>query len=203
MISFLLNMVTFILVIIVNIFSEILPLNDQTTGEVSNKIDVLITPSGFTFWIWILIYILCGIWVFRHFPYNRINLKLYQKSSPYFIISNILNCTWVFLWHYEQFFASVIVIMLLLLTLIVLYMTIQKTEHSSIDLVPFSLYLGWISIATLVNIAYYLKYIGWNGFGIPMTLWAILTLIVMVIITFYFAHIRMIGYIHLLLLGLL
>ncbi|WP_019243504.1 MULTISPECIES: tryptophan-rich sensory protein [Bacillus] len=181
-----LNIVTFILVLIVNFFAETIPLNDQTTGEISNKLDVILTPAGFTFSIWIVIYILVGIWVFRQIPSNRRNLRLYRATSPYFIISNLLNCAWIFLWHYEQFLASVIIMLLLLLSLIFVYQRIHKAEHDFIDLFPFSIYLGWITVATFVNIAYYVKYLGWNGFGLSMTLWSFIILIMIAVITILF-----------------
>ena len=137
MFALILNIFTFILTIIVNAYSNILPLNNQTTGEISNKLDVLVTPPGYVFSIWTVIYILCGIWVIRQIPYSRRNLDVYRKSSFFFIMSNLLNATWLFLWHYEQFFASVIVMAALLITLIALYTSIQRTSHTLMDLLHF------------------------------------------------------------------
>lgn len=173
MIVLILNTLTFVLMIIVNAFSNILPLNGKTTGEISNQLDVLITPAGFTFSIWSFIYIMCTVWIIRQFPNSRRHLPLYRVTSPYFIISNLLNSAWIFLWHYEQVLASVIVMILLLLTLIMLYVNCKKVEHTLLDILPFSIYLAWISVATIVNIAYYLKYIGWNGFGLSDVIWTV------------------------------
>ncbi len=183
-----LNIITFILTIVVNAFANILPLNGQTTGEISNKLDVLITPAGFTFSIWSLIYILCAIWIIRQIPSGRRQLDFYRKASPLFILSNLLNSAWIFVWHYEQFFASVIVMIALLLTLIALYITIKNEKHDLLDILPFSIYLGWISVATIVNISYYLKYIGWGGFALSDTVWTIIMLFIAAALALYFRY---------------
>ncbi|WP_050613988.1 tryptophan-rich sensory protein [Bacillus testis] len=178
MIALWLNIITFILVVIVNTFSETLPLNGKTTGEISSQQNVLITPAGFTFSIWSLIYLLLAIWVIRQFSRKRRNSAAYRTASPYFVAVNIFNIAWIFVWHYEQFLASVIVMILLLVSLILLYTRIKKVQHTLWDYLPFSFYLGWITVATIVNVAYYLTYIGWNGFGISDEIWTYIMLAV-------------------------
>ncbi|WP_226584195.1 TspO/MBR family protein [Halobacillus litoralis] len=183
---FLLNLLAYILVVTVNVLANALPLNGQTTGEISNRLDVLFTPAGYVFSIWGLIYILLGIWVIRQFPASRRDLPLYQETSGLFVLSSILNALWVFMWHYEFFGLSVIVMLLLLLTLIRLYVTAKEAGASFFDLLPFSVYLGWISVATIANISYYLTYIGWDGFGIPASVWTFVLLAVATLLALYF-----------------
>ncbi|MGR9047484.1 TspO/MBR family protein [Halobacillus faecis] len=180
------NVLAFILVVTVNGLANALPLNGQTTGEISNRLNVLFTPAGYVFSIWGLIYILLGIWVIRQFPKSRRDLPIYQETSGLFVLSSLLNALWIFMWHYEFFGISVVVMIALLLTLIRLYRTLQKNDASFFDRLPFSVYLGWISVATIANISYYLTYIGWDGFGISASVWTILLMIVGTLLAVFF-----------------
>jgi len=184
--KFLLNLIAYLIVVTVNGLANALPLNGQTTGEISNRLNVLFTPAGYVFSIWGLIYLLLGIWVIRQFPKSRRDLPVYQETSGLFVLSSILNSLWIFLWHYEFFGLSVIVMLLLLLTLIRLYTKAKAADASFFDLLPFSVYLGWISVATIANISYYLTYIDWDGFGLSDSLWTFLLLIIATILALTF-----------------
>jgi len=179
------NLLAYILVLTVNFLANALPLNGQTTGEISNKLNVLFTPAGYVFSIWGLIYLLLGIWVLLQFAKSRRNLPVYQTTSALFVLSCILNSLWIFVWHYEFFAVSVVVIILLLLTLIRLYKKLVAADVTFFQLLPFSVYLGWVSVATISNISYYLKYIEWGGFGIPESIWVLILLIAATWIALY------------------
>lgn len=185
---FFLNLIATLLVVAVNALANILPLNGQTTGEISNRLDVLFTPAGYVFGFWGLIYVLLFIWTIRQFPASRRNLPVYQKSTPLYVLSSILNIAWILLWHYEFFLLTVFVMIGLLLTLIKLYQLIKNEEHSFWDLLPFSVYLGWISVATIANISYYLKYIDWNGFGLSDVAWTLIMLVIATLLAVYFQY---------------
>jgi len=181
-----LNMLAFALVIVMNTLAVTLPLNNQSTGEISDRLDIMITPAGYVFSIWSLIYLLLAIWIIRQFPKDRRDLPLYQETSGLFILSCLLNSAWIFVWHYNYFLVSVFIMIGLLLTLIALYRRVKSRGPSLLDIAPFSIYLGWISIATIVNITYYLTDIGWKGFGISELVWAYLGLIVATVLAFWF-----------------
>ena len=181
-----LNIFAFLLVIVMNTLAVTLPLNNQSTQEISDRLDIMITPAGYVFSIWSLIYLLLAIWIIRQIPKTRRNIPLYQASSGLFILSCLLNSTWIFVWHYNYFLLSVFVMLGLLLTLIALYKRVKQASPSLLDFAPFSIYLGWISIATIVNITYYLTDIGWDGFGISDTVWAFAGLAVATILAFWF-----------------
>ncbi|WNF23423.1 TspO/MBR family protein [Mesobacillus jeotgali] len=185
---FILNLIATVLVVAVNALANILPINGQTTGEISNNLDVLFTPAGYVFGIWGLIYFLLLIWTIRQFPASRRNLPVYEKATPLYLLSSALNIAWILLWHYEFFLLTVIVMIGLLLTLIKLYHLIKKEDHSFWNLLPFSVYLGWISVATIANISYYLKFIGWNGFGLSDVTWTLIMLVVATTLAIYFHH---------------
>jgi translocator protein len=176
MIRFGLNFLGLLLVVIVNALANILPLNGQTTGEISNRLNVLFTPAGYVFSIWGLIYLLLFIWVLRQLPKNRRNLPLYQSTSGLFLLTCMLNILWIFLWHYEYFFYTVLVMIAFLITLIFLYKIVKSFHPPKIDVIPISIYLGWVSVALIANISYYLVYIQWNGWGISQVVWAVIML---------------------------
>jgi hypothetical protein len=178
------NLVTFIIALTVNILASALPLNGQNTGEISDRFQVYFVPAGYVFAIWGVIYI--GWIVFTIFQFRGD-----QKESPrlrrleyLFAISNLLNAAWLFTWHYNFFGLSVLVMLSLLVSLIASYLSLNVNRSSakgaewwSVDL-PFSIYLGWITVATVANVTDWLFLINWSGFGIHAMTWAIIMIIV-------------------------
>jgi hypothetical protein len=101
-----------------------------------------------------------------------------------FALSNIANAAWLFLWHYNQFGLSVLVMLTLLGLLIASYLRldvnrvpVSRAERWSVD-IPFSVYLGWITVATVANVTDLLYLVEWNGFGIAPTVWAVIMIVV-------------------------
>lgn len=151
--------IAMIAVIVVNVLSNTLPLNGQTASEITNRLEVLFTPEGYVFSIWSLIYVLLVLWlitIYRKVKDNRFK----GKVGILFIISCIFNIAWLFSWHYEQFILSIIVMFFLLFTLIAIYLQYKNTEKGLSERFPFSFYLAWISVATIANVSYVLKYHG-------------------------------------------
>jgi hypothetical protein len=171
----------------VNALANILPINGLQTGTISDNIPNLFAPIGSTFIIWGLIYIS----LFVSVMYQISLLRNSEKSEsldvfgPYFIYSNILNALWIFAWHYLQLLPSVIIMLLLLISLILLYLRIASSEkglaYNVLIKFPISIYLGWITIATVANITALLVTLDWNGFGLSPMLW---TIIVIAVATF-------------------
>lgn len=180
----LVNTLSVALALAVNILASTLPLNGQNTGEISDRFLVYFVPAGYVFAIWGIIYI--GWIAFTLFQYRRD-----QKESPRlrklgyaFALSGVFNAAWLFCWHYNAFGWSVIVMLALLATLIVSYLRlnvgltpVSNAEKWSVD-IPFSTYLGWISVATIANVTDYLYLINWDGFGITPQAWAVIMLAV-------------------------
>ncbi|QTC41187.1 tryptophan-rich sensory protein [Bacillus sp. V3] len=172
MTKLILNILAFALVIIMNILSVTLPLNNQSTSEISDRLDILLTPAGYVFSIWSLIYLLLAVWILRMFPKSRRGLPLYQNTSGLFILSCLLNSGWILVWHYNYFLVSVFVMIGLFLTLASLYRAVKRTDPALLDMAPFSIYFGWISIAMIVNILYYFTDIGLIGEGSAGSFWS-------------------------------
>ena len=170
------NTIVFVLVIAMNALANLLPINGKTTGEISNQINVLITPAGYAFSIWSLIYILIGIWIIRQFIGDRGESPVYTNTWPWFIMSGLFNIGWLLVWHYELFLLSIVFMLMYLISLIMLYRRLTEARATILEKAPFSINLGWISVATIVNIAYVLKVNGWNGFGLTDEIWTMIML---------------------------
>ncbi|PID26323.1 TspO/MBR family protein [Sporosarcina sp. P7] len=174
--------ITYAIMITANALANILPLNGQTTGELSDKYGNLFAPAGFTFSIWSLIYLLLLFHVIYQLGYfqKKKNTQLLSQVGIWFCISSVLNASWIFLWHYEYLLLSVIVMLLMLLTLIrintlTFNASLTRREAFFIKL-PFSIYFGWITIATIANITAFLVSIEWDGLGLSDATWTIIIL---------------------------
>lgn len=165
----------------INFLAEALPLAGRTTGEISDLFPVLVTPAGYVFSIWSLIYLSLVMYaVFQALPAGREN-PLARRIAPWFIASSIFNSLWIIVWHYLGIGLSVLLMLGLLLSLIAIYQTLSSASNPReywLLKLPFSLYLGWISLASITNVAVWLYQLNWNGWGIPAGVWAALMLAV-------------------------
>jgi len=184
------NTVAFALTVVVNgLAGSTTILGGKLTAEISDANPTLITPAGYVFSIWGVIYILLGIFViFQALPSQK--GKGYQEKIGWLFVSScVLNIAWLFLWQFEYLSLSVVLMFLLLATLIAIYLRLDIGK-SMVSLreklavhVPFSVYLGWITIASIANVAVTLVSAGWDGFGISQEMWATLIIIIAVLIT--------------------
>ncbi len=184
------NIIAFVLTVIVNsLAGSTTLLGGVNTAEISDSNPTLITPAGYVFSIWGIIYVLLGIFViFQALPSQR--EKEYSKRIGWlFVLSSLANIVWLFLWQYEILSVSVILMFLLLATLIVIYLrlnigksVVSLREKLAVH-VPFSVYLGWITIASIANVSVFLVSENWDGFGVSPETWATLIIIVALIIT--------------------
>ncbi|QUH30613.1 tryptophan-rich sensory protein [Vallitalea guaymasensis] len=184
-----LNAIGYVIMVVVNILAVALPLNGKTTGEISSNINSLFTPAPYTFMIWGLIYILLlGFVIYGLLPKQKQNVCIDSIGITFFI-SSILNALWLFAWHYEKLWLSLIIMILLLFTLIKIYNRVNKNCVKNGDnkfvRIPFSIYLAWISIATIANVSVVLKATGWNGLGLSETVWTIIVLVFALILSLY------------------
>ncbi len=189
----LLNLIGLLAVIAVNAMAVLLPINNRTTQELSDKYPNLFVPAGITFSIWGVIYLLLLLFIIYQFVAalrkSTGERGIFEKIGILFFISCIFNIAWILAWHYEFVWLSLIIMVLLLLTLITIYIRLQtgrpgiKNYEKVFVNIPFSTYLGWITIATIANVTAYLVNINWGGFGISGQLWTVIVIAVGVIIT--------------------
>ncbi|MCW3994735.1 MAG: tryptophan-rich sensory protein [Candidatus Bathyarchaeota archaeon] len=187
----------FVLTVIVNgIAGSTTLIGGQNTAAVSNKYPTLITPAPYVFAIWGVIYFLLGIFVvYQALPKQKEN-DFIPKISWLFVLSSILNISWIVVWQFEYLTVSVVLIVAYLLSLITIYLrlnigrgNVKIVEKLTVHL-PFSIYLGWLSIATIANITVALVANNWDGFGIAAETWAIIIVAVALVLTLLMLGIR-------------
>jgi hypothetical protein len=166
--------------ITVNILANALPINGLNTGEISDRFDILFVPAGYVFSIWGLIYIGWLVYaVFQALP-SQVDNPVLKKIAPWYWISSLGNIAWIFLWHYQVFAFTVVFMGLILISLLVINRILADVQGQPKWFVklPFSVYLGWISVATVANVSQWLYYLGWSGWGIAPASWAVIMLAV-------------------------
>lgn len=178
---------TYLGMVAVNAMANILPINGVTTGGVSDSYPNLFAPAGITFSIWGLIYLLLGAHVLYQLGLlgkekDKKVSDAVKKISKYFIGTSIINSIWIFAWHYNQI-GLTLVLMVGLLILLIKIADITNTikldmKQRLLVKCPFSVYFGWITVATIANVTTLLVSLGWNGFGISAEIWTIIVLIV-------------------------
>lgn len=184
-----LNAIFFILTLVVNTLGGLGLINDMSQSDVSDKYFTLITPAGFTFSIWSVIYGLIAaslvvLYLRRETSYYQ---RALDKITPLFILTSVLNMAWIVLFSYELvelsnlfIFAYTIVLALICKQLL----AINDRKHFLLPL-TFGLNTGWLMIAAVVNVASSLVKLEWNGFGLSDDLWGMIILIVAILIVVF------------------
>lgn len=179
---------TYLAMVTVNALANILPINGRGTGEVSQAYDNLFTPAGVTFSIWGVIYLLLGAHVlyqlglFRDRPDTATDTALLNRVGLLFSISSLANTAWVFAWHYDHIGLSVVLILVIFVCLALISLTLRGANLTGRQRgfigVPFGVYFGWSTVATVANITVFLVSLHWNGFGLPESTWAVIIVLV-------------------------
>jgi translocator protein len=173
-----LNSVGLALMLTLNALANALPINGVTTGAVSDRYDNLFVPASLTFAIWGLIYLLLTAFVIYEWVAARKDDNAFSsRIGIWFFISCVANAGWILAWHYEMLPLTLLIMLVLLGCLLAIYVRlgigIRQARRSELLLVhvPFSVYLGWVTVATIANVAALLVSIGWGGWGLSPQLW--------------------------------
>jgi hypothetical protein len=183
---------SFLAVMVSNIAANALPINGLTTAEISDRFAVYVIPAGYVFAIWGLIYVLLGAFTtWQALPRNREN-RVLRSLGWLPALSGVFNTAWILLWQYEVFALTVPVMLALLGTLIAIHLrlwahrdALHGTPYWTVR-APWSVYLGWITVATIANVTQSLAWAGFDGFGIDPTFVATAVLAVGVAIALAF-----------------
>jgi len=168
---------TILATIVVNALANALPINGLNTAQISDRFKVYFVPAGYVFSIWGLIYLgLIAFAIFQALPSQRENPRL-RATGWWVSLGGLANIAWIFLWHYELFPLTVIAMLVLLSSLIITYLRLEigrdvvSTVEKWAARLTFSIYLGWITVATIANITDLLDYLKWDRFGIAPEIW--------------------------------
>ena len=194
------NILAVIITIIINGLAVLLPLNGKTTQELSDALPNLFVPAGITFSIWSIIYILWIVFAIYQardfFKKEEIRMPFLNQISYWFILGSAANSAWIFFWHYEYVGISLLMMIILLISLLVIYIKLHigqiivPTKEKLCVHVPISVYLGWITVATIANVTAWLVSINWDGFGIDAVVWMILIITIGTLLTYLMLALR-------------
>jgi benzodiazapine receptor len=179
----LVTVLTYVGTVIVNAAAVIIPLGGVTTAELSDRFPVLVTPANYVFSIWSVIYLLLlAFTVYQALPAQRDDAAL-RRLGYLPALTGILNTAWVLLWQFQVFVLTVPVMLALLVTLIAVYRRLREPVALSqapafgwLVVMPFSVYLGWITVATIANISQMLYLAGYRGAPLGEEVWAVIVL---------------------------
>ena len=183
------SLILYSLMVYTNYLANALPIGGVTTGEVSDLLDNLFTPTGFTFSIWGIIYLSLFIFLISLFRISE-DLKLFVgKVLVLFNLNCLLNISWIFAWHYMIFHLSLVIMLGLLYNLILISRVIKEYHKElkssylyNITSFSFNIYFGWITVATVANFTGLLISLDWGGFGISHDVWTGLIIFIATII---------------------
>ena len=183
-----LNILATLFTLLINYLANALPINGVTTGQVSDNIPSLFTPAGYVFAIWGIIYLgLIAFTIYQTLPSQKNNPRI-AKIGYWYALSGLLNGVWILTWHNGFWLLSVLVMLGLLGSLIMVYIRgdIGKIKPKTLERwlfdIPFGIYLGWISVATIANISVFGLVSGWSGWGISPQTWTIIMMLAAVIL---------------------
>jgi benzodiazapine receptor len=185
-----LNVLGTVATLLLGFLANALPLNGQTQAEISTRYPVLFTPAGYVFAIWGLIYIgLIAFSVYQALPTQRENPAL-RRIGYWYVASSVANAGWLLVWHYNMLMVSTLAMLGILISLIVIYVRLEigRTQVSAALRwcvhIPFSVYLGWVTVATAANVSVVLYAWGWGGWGLAPEVWTVVMMVAAGVISF-------------------
>lgn len=181
------NIIGFVLVIIVNGLGGSGAINGTSIADISNANPNLFTPAGYAFSIWGFIYLLLlGFIVYQ----SRSLFKPVRddafilKTGWWFVLSCFANIMWIIFWLYGFMEYSIVAIFVLLYSLLKIVMKNRmELWDAPISVIvflwwPFVFYSGWITVASIANVAAYLTSIEWNAWGYSEISWSVTMIII-------------------------
>jgi len=182
-----LNIIAFVGTVIVNGLANALPLNGKNTGAISDSYPNLFVPAGLTFSIWGVIYLFLALFTIyqaRGLGKKDSSADYLDQISYWFFIGSVANMVWIFLWHWEVIPATLVFMLVLFVSLLMIYLRLgigvksvdKKTKW--LVHVPFSIYIGWITVATIANVTAVLVDAGVPDADAGAVVWTILVILV-------------------------
>lgn len=197
-----LNFIFFIIAFSVSNLSQLKLFGGQTNADVSAKYETVFTPAGVTFAIWGVIYLSLFAFTIYHLISARkddVQAEASQavlKIGNLFILNNIATTFWVFAFTYEYIFLSMVLIIIQLITLLMIFIELNLWDvHKSFKnklftQFPLSIYFAWLCVANVANISVFLVSVGWSGWGISESTWAIILISIVTLISLFIVGVK-------------
>lgn len=188
-----LNIAALVVTLILNALATSLPLGGRTTAEISDSFNILFVPAGYVFSIWGLIYLaLIGFAVFQALPAQQ-NNRAVRATGWWFVATCVANSLWILLWQYGYYPFTLVMMAMLLVSLIVIYRRLTRLGNLNMAArwlvnFPFSLYLGWITVATVANASAVLVDAGWDGRPLSPVIWTVVMIAVATVLSLLISY---------------
>ncbi len=184
------NTLTLIFALVMSALSGSGTFNETTQADISARYETLVTPAGYAFSIWGLIYLLLiSFTVFQWIEYLKYGRdENLQRTGIWFALSNVANGIWVVAFLNNSIGMSVAIMLILLFSLIMLTVKLRlEVWDAPVRIIafvwwPVCIYLGWIIAATVANISVYMVSTGWQGGSISPQTWAVVIIIIAMLI---------------------
>lgn len=189
------NVVVFIIVCAVNAVAGAGKIPGlQGIGSVSNKFNTELTPAGYAFSIWGVIYFCEAIFVLAQCcPWTEEQKNLYfGRIGWWHMLTCISNIVWVPVFCVATKVSVALAAVPLAFILVCLMFILVRSDLGAvkrstwIDYVAvdfgFSLYAGWVTVATTLNVALGLSALGWDGSPWTPEGWTVLLIIVVALL---------------------
>jgi hypothetical protein len=171
--------VSFVFTLVMNTLAVMLPLFGRSTKEISDSFPSFFTPAGYVFSIWSVLYLSqLAFTVYQALPAQASNPRIRAVRYP-FVAACLFNGVWIMAWHGLIVPLSMVLMLGLLISLILAYNRLEigvtpdlNNADRFLVRLPFSLYLGWITVATVANAVSLFLNLNWNGFGVSGPVWA-------------------------------
>ena len=171
--------------IVVNGLSNVRLFGPNTNADISAKYTTLVTPAGYAFSIWGLIFLgLLGFSIYQALPSQRHNPR-FRAAGPWYIINAICNAVWSPIFNQEWITTALVVILIMFASLFMAMEGLRinprteaammrpvKAPETWLARVPFSIYFGWLTVAAILNITVWLKATAFDLSGLPESVWA-------------------------------
>ncbi|MFE6507842.1 TspO/MBR family protein [Nocardioides sp. NPDC057767] len=159
------NVLALVFALVANFLTGAQILDLPPIGEISDRYATYLTPAAYAFSIWTLIYLLLIVFAVhqaRDLRHPRDDNDLPQLLGPLFIVASICNGLWTYVFVKEWIGLSVAVLLTLTAALYAALwrLGVGTSRPSTKDFLmvwlPLMLYTGWVTAASIVNIATYL-----------------------------------------------
>jgi tryptophan-rich sensory protein len=181
--------------IVMNSLSNARVFGPQTNGDVSRKYDTLVTPAGYAFAIWGLIFLgLLGFAVYQALPSQRHNPR-FRTAGPWYILNGLCNAIWSPIFNQEWIGTALLVILVMFCSLFMVMEHLRINPRTELAMmrpvkpgetwlarVPFSIYFGWLSVATILNATVWFRATNLDLSGISEPIWAVGVLVLAFIV---------------------
>jgi hypothetical protein len=160
-----------------------LEITGPSIGEISDRYPTYVVPAGYAFTIWNLIFALSlGYAVWQVLPAEREN-PLLRRVGWLTASAMAATSAWMLVFQRSLFALSLAVMLWLLASLVGVVARAYRSDaafsraEAWLVYYAFSIFLGWITVATVANIAQTLTAFGWGGWGIDAQTWGVVALL--------------------------